>query len=102
IYLTRLTIFIIYCRTALHWASHRGHEPIVRALLMRGASKDIVNKKGETPVDLAKKPEICQLFGKEPQTPSTTTASTTSDNDNAGDSSTTSTTKISFIPAYLA
>ncbi|GJJ70140.1 hypothetical protein EMPS_02489 [Entomortierella parvispora] len=51
--------------TALHWAAHRGHEPVVRALLMRGAKKDILNNKGQTPVDLAKKPEICALLGKE-------------------------------------
>ncbi|KAG0225570.1 hypothetical protein BGW41_004615 [Actinomortierella wolfii] len=53
--------------TALHWASHRGHEPIVRALLMRGARKDIKELKGRTPADLAKKPEICKLFGIEKQ-----------------------------------
>ncbi|KAF9925490.1 hypothetical protein FBU30_004742 [Linnemannia zychae] len=71
--------------TALHWASHRGHEPIVRALLMRGANKTVKNNKGQTPGDLAKKPEICTLFGKEFD-PS---ANAESD-------------KSSFIPAYLA
>ncbi|KAF9370356.1 hypothetical protein BGX21_005589 [Mortierella sp. AD011] len=75
--------------TALHWATHRGHEPIVRALLMRGASKDVENKKGQTPVDLATKPEICALYGKE------VVASESSQQDQ---DSTTST----FIPAYLA
>ncbi|KAI1317597.1 Ankyrin repeat domain-containing protein 40 [Mortierella claussenii] len=52
--------------TALHWATHRGHEPVVLALLMRGARRDILNNKGQTPADLAKKPEICELYGIEP------------------------------------
>ncbi|KAF9152545.1 hypothetical protein BG015_005102 [Linnemannia schmuckeri] len=72
--------------TALHWASHRGHGPVVRALLMRGASKSVQNNKGETPGDLAKKPEICALFGKELD------QSTVEESDN----------KPSFVPAYLA
>ncbi|KAG0375431.1 hypothetical protein BGX24_009140 [Mortierella sp. AD032] len=72
--------------TALHWASHRGHEPVVRALLMRGASKTVQNNKGQTAEDLAKKPEICALFGKELD------SSTTEESDN----------KPTFIPAYLA
>ncbi|KAF9134059.1 hypothetical protein BGW39_008278 [Mortierella sp. 14UC] len=72
--------------TALHWASHRGHEPVVRALLMRGASKTVQNSKGQTPEDLAKKPEICALFGKELDS----RAVEESDN------------KSTFIPAYLA
>ncbi|KAG0257550.1 hypothetical protein DFQ27_005061 [Actinomortierella ambigua] len=49
--------------TALHWAAHRGHEPIVRALLMRGASKDLKEAKGRTAADLSTKPEIAELFG---------------------------------------
>ncbi|KAG0065218.1 hypothetical protein BGZ89_008500 [Linnemannia elongata] len=71
--------------TALHWASHRGHEPVVRALLMRGASKEVQNNKGETPGDLAKKPDICALFGKELD-------HSTIEKDN----------KPTFVPAYLA
>ncbi|KAK3823689.1 MAG: hypothetical protein JOS17DRAFT_753083 [Linnemannia elongata] len=71
--------------TALHWASHRGHEPVVRALLMRGASKTVQNNKGETPGDLAKKPDICALFGKELD------QSTIEEN-----------SKPAFVPAYLA
>ncbi|KAF9988359.1 hypothetical protein BGZ65_006808 [Modicella reniformis] len=53
--------------TALHWATHRGHEPVVRALLLRGARKDVQNHKGQPPEDLAKKPEICALYGREVQ-----------------------------------
>ncbi|KAF9577368.1 Ankyrin repeat domain-containing protein 40 [Lunasporangiospora selenospora] len=71
--------------TALHWASHRGHEPIVRALLMRGAQKDVLTHKGERAEDLAKKPEICALFGKEYQEPTA---------DEAGQNL--------FVPSYLA
>ncbi|KAK3818852.1 MAG: hypothetical protein J3Q66DRAFT_338694 [Benniella sp.] len=52
--------------TALHWATHRSHEPVVRALLMRGARKDVKNHKGQRPEDLAKKPEILALYGREP------------------------------------
>ncbi|KAG9071425.1 hypothetical protein KI688_005637 [Linnemannia hyalina] len=71
--------------TALHWASHRGHEPVVRALLMRGASKTVQNIKGETPGNLAKKPDICALFGKDLD-------QSTIEEDN----------KPTFVPAYLA
>ncbi|KAF9432386.1 hypothetical protein BGZ76_010887 [Entomortierella beljakovae] len=74
--------------TALHWAAHRGHEPIVRALLMRGARTDILNKKGEAPAELARKPEICALFGKE---------SESGPANQEGDSD-----KPTFTPAYLA
>ncbi|KAF8978338.1 hypothetical protein BGZ46_006574 [Entomortierella lignicola] len=74
--------------TALHWATHRGHEPIVRALLMRGARKDIQNKKGETPVDIATKPDICALYNKEVAI---------EPNNEDQDSSTPK-----FVPAYLA
>ncbi|KAF9092317.1 hypothetical protein BGX23_004403 [Mortierella sp. AD031] len=74
--------------TALHWASHRGHEPVVRALLMRGASKTVQNSKGQTAEDLAKKPEICALFGKDLDQSSTVEDS--------------STEKLSFVPNYLA
>ncbi|KAG0226797.1 hypothetical protein B0O80DRAFT_427064 [Mortierella sp. GBAus27b] len=72
--------------TALHWATHRGHEPVVRALLMRGARKDVKNNKGQTPEDLAKKPEILALYGLE-QVP-----------DQQQEDSNQST----FVPAYLA
>ncbi|KAF9179190.1 Ankyrin repeat domain-containing protein 40 [Haplosporangium sp. Z 11] len=74
--------------TALHWASHRGHEPVVRALLMRGASKDVKNNKGQIPEDLAKIPDICKLFGKE-----YVQASGLDEQEGK---------KPSFVPAYLA
>lgn len=53
---------------------------------MRGASKDIQNNKGQTPVDLAKKPDICVLLGKEVE-------ETKGQEDND---------KPTFVPAYLA
>jgi ankyrin repeat protein len=40
-------------RTALHGAVRRGHEEIVKLLLIAGASKTVKNKKGETPLDKA-------------------------------------------------
>ncbi|KAF9409619.1 hypothetical protein BGZ94_001898 [Podila epigama] len=77
--------------SALHWASHRGHEPVVRALLMRGASKDVKNNKGQTPVDLATKPDICALLGKQPDQEQDQEQEPSDDNN-----------KPTFIPAYLA
>lgn len=74
-------------RTALHWATHRGHEPVVRALLMRGARKDVQNHKGQIPEDLAKKPEILALFGRENQV-------LDQQEEDSSDSA--------FVPAYLA
>ncbi|KAG0207442.1 hypothetical protein BGX28_001323 [Mortierella sp. GBA30] len=76
--------------TALHWAAHRGHEPIVRALLMRGAQKDVKNSKGQIPEDLAKTPEICALFGRSASVPET-------DPEESVDCK-----KPTFTPAYLA
>ncbi|KAG0029507.1 Ankyrin repeat domain-containing protein 40 [Podila clonocystis] len=76
--------------TALHWAAHRGHEPVVRALVMRGASKEIQNHKGQTPVDLAKKPDICALLGKDVQ------EQDSKEEENKKDD------KPIFVPAYLA
>ncbi|KAG0318487.1 hypothetical protein BG000_004237 [Podila horticola] len=75
--------------TALHWAAHRGHEPVVRALVMRGASKEIQNNKGQTPVDVATKPDICALLGKVVQ------AQDSKDQDKEEG-------KLTFVPAYLA
>ncbi|KAG0321298.1 hypothetical protein BGZ99_003977 [Dissophora globulifera] len=76
--------------TALHWATHRGHEPVVRALLMRGASRDIKNNKEQTPVDLAKTPAMGELYGKDVQQ--------LNQEQETGEGS----TKPSFVPAYLA
>lgn len=54
---------------------------------MRGARKDVLNNKGQTPADLAKKPDICALFGKE----LTVEEKDGSDQD-----------RPAFVPAYLA
>ncbi|KAF9286247.1 hypothetical protein BGZ68_003086 [Mortierella alpina] len=78
--------------TALHWAAHRGHEPVVRALLMRGAQKDLKNSKGQVPEDLAKNPEICALFGK--NKPTSEEASQEQVEDTGS--------RPTFTPAYLA
>ncbi|KAF9085090.1 hypothetical protein BGX27_003552 [Mortierella sp. AM989] len=80
--------------TALHWATHRGHEPIVRALLMRGAHKDIENKKGQTPADLATKPEICALYGKEVKADESKKSPSDQQDQDLN--------KPTFTPAYLA
>ncbi|KAG0350334.1 hypothetical protein BGZ54_003894 [Gamsiella multidivaricata] len=80
--------------TALHWATHRGHEPVVRALLMRGARVDVKNNKGQTPVELAKKPEILELYGK---TPSEAGLDQQEQEQGSEGSK-----KPTFVPAYLA
>jgi len=48
--------------TALHVASHRGHEKIVELLLEKGASHSIINKYNNTPLDEAKTDKIKQLI----------------------------------------
>jgi ankyrin repeat protein len=42
--------------TPLHLAAQRGQIELVRPLLAHGARKDLVDAKGFTPLDLAKKP----------------------------------------------
>ncbi|KAI7858775.1 ankyrin repeat-containing domain protein [Circinella umbellata] len=49
--------------TALHWASHRGQEDVVRVLLQNGADPNIKTNKGQTALDLAAKPSIQSMFG---------------------------------------
>jgi hypothetical protein len=44
--------FPITFRTALHWASHRGQEDVVRLLLSNGADVTIKTNKGQTALDL--------------------------------------------------
>lgn len=39
--------------TALHWACQNGHVQVVKALLEYGANKDLANKFGLQPVDIA-------------------------------------------------
>ncbi|RUS17147.1 hypothetical protein BC937DRAFT_90365 [Endogone sp. FLAS-F59071] len=50
--------------TALHWASHRGHEDVVRTLLAHGADTALVTLKGQTAADLAKTDNVRALFGQ--------------------------------------
>jgi ankyrin repeat protein len=40
-------------RTALHWAAERGDLAIAELLLSRGAARDLTDKPGHTPLDLA-------------------------------------------------
>lgn len=51
-------------RTALHWASHRGQEQIVRILLSNGANPAIETHKGQTALDLAaqKYPQVAEML----------------------------------------
>ncbi|KAF9974245.1 hypothetical protein BGZ73_002390 [Actinomortierella ambigua] len=76
--------------TALHWASHRGHESIVRALLTRGARQDLKEAKGRTAADLAKKPDIAALFGIDVK----------EEHEAKGDEN--SDSKSTWVPSYLA
>lgn len=48
--------------TCLHAASYHGHKDIVRLLLQHGASRNVVNRYGCTPVDEAKTEEVADLF----------------------------------------
>lgn len=52
-------------RTALHWASHRGHEAVVKILLSNGADPILKTNKGQTALDLAEKyPGITELLSR--------------------------------------
>ncbi|KAI9310123.1 hypothetical protein BX666DRAFT_1299520 [Dichotomocladium elegans] len=50
--------------SALHWASHRGHEKVVRLLLSNGANPNLKTNKNQTALDLAtpKYPAIGELL----------------------------------------
>ena len=48
--------------TPLHRAAYRGHEDVVKLLLLHGADKTKVRKRGKTPLDLADKEEIKKLL----------------------------------------
>ena len=50
-------------RTALHWASKRGHPTIVRFLLENGADLTLTNGKGETAAQLTDKEDIHSILG---------------------------------------
>lgn len=52
-------------RTALHWAAHRGHVDVVRALLSNGARPEIKTKKGQTALSLAERhPDIVEILSR--------------------------------------
>jgi hypothetical protein len=59
-----LCIFVAN-RTPLHWAAHRGHIPIIKALLSNGANPLLLTNKHQTAADLAKTQEIRALFPQE-------------------------------------
>ena len=48
--------------TALHGAAARGYSTIVKLLLDRGASRDVKNSQGATPLDVASLPAIKELL----------------------------------------
>ncbi len=50
------------CRTALHWASKRGHAAIVRLLLQSGADPGVRTHNRELPVDVAATADVVQLL----------------------------------------
>ena len=53
-------------RTALHWATHRGHSEIVAQLIKAGANKTITNNKDELAVALAKDTTVAEMLGGKP------------------------------------
>src|SRR5690606_36330367 len=40
-------------QTALHWAAHKGHEPVLRRLLAANPDTSLTNSTGETALDVA-------------------------------------------------
>jgi len=51
-------------RTALHIASQKGHHQVVEKLLTSGADKDAQDKKGFTPLHLAKNREVSTVLNR--------------------------------------
>ena len=49
-------------RTALHWASKRGHLSVVRYLLQKGAEVNLKSHKGELPMDVASTTEVAKIL----------------------------------------
>lgn len=49
----------------MHWATHRGHIPVIQILLSNGANPVLLTNKQQTAADLAKTPEIRALFPQE-------------------------------------
>ena len=56
-------------RTPLHWAAHRNHPHVARALIKAGADVHAKNGKGQTPRDLAGE-DVARLFGPADDDPS--------------------------------
>lgn len=52
-------------RTCLHWACKRNHATVVAQLLLGGADKEIVSRKGERPAQLTTRTEIRKMLGVE-------------------------------------
>ncbi|ORZ02800.1 ankyrin repeat-containing domain protein [Syncephalastrum racemosum] len=51
--------------TALHWAAHRGHVDVVRALLSNGARPELKTNKGQTALSLAQRhPDIVDILSR--------------------------------------
>ncbi|XP_022907960.1 ankyrin repeat domain-containing protein 40-like [Onthophagus taurus] len=71
--------------TALHWATKRNHETVVRILLSNGADSKLENQKGERPSNLSKNPSILNLL--EPPT--------ASDSNDSGEDN------LKFTPNYI-
>lgn len=51
--------------TCLHWACKRNHATVVAQLLLGGADKEIVSRKGERPAQLTTRTEIRRMLGVE-------------------------------------
>ena len=49
-------------QTPLHYAAQYGPPQLVKALIQAGANPNMMDKEGNTPVDLAKGKEIESLF----------------------------------------
>jgi len=50
-------------RTCLHWACKRNHAAVVAQLLLGGADKEILSRKGERPAQLTSRREIRRMLG---------------------------------------
>lgn len=50
-------------RTCLHWACKRNHAAVVAQLLLCGADKEILSRKGERPAQLTSHKEIRRMLG---------------------------------------
>lgn len=53
----------MYGKTPLHYASELGRTRCIPFLLQKGASSDIRDKNGKTPLDLCSNEKVAKLFG---------------------------------------